>query len=293
MYPGYSPADHIYGEAAQEYGERAAELKRKGLDLKLDPNGPQYVVGQSKKPRRLTEEAEEGEPIQLGSMSSANANDVEGQDEGGEPMDGVEQFFVIDSKPTPMADLGDIQKHKNKANDKVKRRVSFKDEQEVESTKSNGSDEPKRKKAKLDAANPSPAAVLSKSTPQEEDIAAEVEARLKAKEEKRRRKEEKKRKRDSGDSVDSALRDISTVVGDGDVKTSSAQKDKMEMIGQNEAVDAAEPSSSANNRKKSKKDKKMHKPVGDVDEQEAAISAERENEKPKKKRKKDTTSSSL
>lgn len=292
MYPGYSPADHIYGEAAQEFGERAAELKRQGLDLKLDPNGPQYVVGQSKKPRRMTEDAEEGGSTQPNITSSTNENNVEGQDEGGEPMEGVEQFFVIDSRPTPMTDLGDIQKHKNKANNKVKRRVSFKEEQEVEPTKSNSSDEPKRKKAKIEAINASPAPVVSKSTPQEEDIAVEVEARLKAKEEKRRRKEEKKRKRDSVDSVDSDSRKASTTAGDGLAETSLVQE-KTWTISQDETVDAAEPLSNASDVKKSKKDKKKHKPMAGTDKQEAAFSAEGKNEKPKKKRKKDTASSSL
>ena len=49
MYPGYSPADHQYGEAAQEFGQEWAEAKRKGFDFQPAEDGPQYQIGQSKK----------------------------------------------------------------------------------------------------------------------------------------------------------------------------------------------------------------------------------------------------
>ena len=295
MYPGYSPADHIYGEAAQEYGQRAAELKRNGIDLKLDPDGPQYVVGQSKKPRRLSQEPE----TLTGSVSSASAPSVKSQGQGGEPMEGVElstsepQYFVIDSKPNVVADLGEMQKQKNKANDKAKRRVSFKEEQEGETASNNSFETRKPKKAKI-IASETPAAVESEPAVQEEDISAEVEARLKAKEEKRKRREEKKRKRYSGDSSEIAQSETPTIPAGVPDGTSSMPiekpKKKMLKLDQSEQSGTTERSTKLDAEKESKKDKKNRKQKATTNGKDSAGLAEIENEKPKKK-KKDTTSS--
>jgi hypothetical protein len=292
MYPGYSPADHIYGEAAQEYGEHAAVLKRNGIDLKSDLDGPQYVVGQSKKPRRLSQE-----PKSLsGSVSSASAHNVNVQDQGGEPMEGVEQsigvsqYFVIDSKPTPLNELGDMQKQKNKANDKAKRRVSFKDEQDDEAPSHEVSDAPNFKKVKISAPE-SHAAVNAESAVREEDISAVVEARLKAKEEKRKIQEEKKRKRDSADSVDNAQAHTSTTLADDDVETSAAEKPKKKMHKKvrNDLIDAAEYATTTSFEKVSKKDKeKKKKRAGGVKEEAVEVTFEKSK---KKKSKKDTAAS--
>ncbi len=295
MYPGYSPADHIYGEAAQEYGERAAELKRKGMDLKLDPDGPQYVVGHEKRPRRLSQEPEQTQPA---SISSAGAQNVSREDEEGEPMEGIEQstdaeqYFVIDSKPTPIIDPGEIQKQKNKANDKAKRRVSFKEEQDVGSASINNPDIPKTKKAKVSATEP-PAVVNCGSSVQEEDLSEEVDARLKAKEEKRRRKQEKKRKRDSGDSLEIGQEHASSELAYGRVDTSLVGKPrkKLHKKDQNEISGAAEPSAEASDDKESKKDRKKKKKVGADEEEDAAATGGDGKEKPKKRRKKETASS--
>jgi hypothetical protein len=295
MYPGYSPADHIYGEAAQEYGERAAELKRKGMDLKLDPSGPQYVVGQNKKPRRLSHELEQTHSASVSSGSAHNAKD---HDEDGEPMEGVEQstdvpqYFVIDSKPTPLDDLGEMQKQKNKANDKAKRRVSFKEERKVVAASAKGSDALKAEKSKLSATD-SMTAIDARSTAQEEDISVEVEARLKVKEEKRKRKEEKKRKRDSGESQESIQTTSSMILADVPAKRSSTEKHKRKMHkqNQNEISGASEISVKANDDEEPRKDKRKKKRSAAADEEEAAASACAEIEKPKKRRRKDTTSS--
>ncbi|ERF71522.1 hypothetical protein EPUS_00511 [Endocarpon pusillum Z07020] len=295
MYPGYSPADHIYGEAAQEYGERAAELKRKGVDLQLDPNGPQYVVGQNKKPRLLSQEPE----TLAGSVSSTSAPSMRSQGQGGEPMEGVElstgepQYFVIDSKPSVVADLGEMQKQKNKANDKAKRRVSFKEEQEGEAASNNSFEPRKHKKAKM-ITSETPAAVIPEPAVQEEDISAEVEARLKAKEEKRKRKEEKKRKRYSGDSSEIAQGETPTIPAGAPDGTSSTSiekpKKKMRKLDQSEQTDTAELSIKADAEKESKKDKKKKKQKATINGEDCAGLAETENVKPRKK-KKDTTTS--
>lgn len=296
MYPGYSPADHIYGEAAQEYGERAAELKRKGIDLQLDPNGPQYVIGQSKKPRLLSQEPD----TRTGSVSSASAPSMRSQGQGGEPMEGVElstgepQYFVIDSKPSVVADLGEMQKQKNKANDKAKRRVSFREEQEGETASNNSFETRKPKKAKI-ITSETPAAVNPEPAVEEEDISAEVEARLKAKEEKRKRKEEKKRKRHSGDSLEMAQSETPTIPAGAPDGTSSMliekPKKKRLKLDQSEQSDAAELSIKVDAEKESKKDKKKKKQKATTNGTDSAGLAEIENEKPRKK-KKDTTTSS-
>ena len=290
MYPGYSPADHIYGEAAQEYGEHAAELKRNGLDLELDPRGPQYVIGQSRKRRCLSQEPTQ---TKTAAVSSTSAPNVNGEGEG-EPMEGVEQstnvpqYFTIDSKPTPVTDLGEIQKQKNKANDKAKRQVSFVEGQEAGAASNNSSDAHKSKKAKSNA-DEFPALVSSESAVQEEDISAEVEARLKAKEEKRRRKEEKKRKRDSRDSLENAPYSNAAAPADGSVERSSIKKlkEKMHKKDQEDTSNATEPSAKGQDRKESEKHKKKKDRAGD-DEAKHAAPARVKSEEPKKKRKKDT-----
>ena len=284
MYPGYSPADHIYGEAAQEYGAVAAELKRKGIETKLDPSGPQYIVGQSKKPRRLSQEPEQVSPA---SKVPADAS-VKSPKGGGEPMEGVEQFtsesqyFIIDSKPTSVTDLGEIHKQKNKANDKVKRRVSFKEEQETLAD-IDDSGAPKLKKAKVSTTD-SPIVANVRTAVEEEDISAEVDARLKAKEEKRKRKEKKKRKRESADSTGNMQPEASATMVDDVAETALTEKSKE----QHGASNAADVSAEAVKDPKSKKDKKKKKKA-DADGSVAEAFATSEPGEPKKKRKKLTT----
>ena len=48
MYPGYSPADIIYGEPAREFGAQWTEAQKSGVELSSGDDGPQYEVGQSK-----------------------------------------------------------------------------------------------------------------------------------------------------------------------------------------------------------------------------------------------------
>jgi len=114
MYPGYSPADHIYGEAAAEYGMRMAEAKRKGIEVKIDSDGHEYIVGQSSLSAKeqiaaIHKEREEAKARKTGSGSAnpttskdAKKMEAEPMEEVRETRDGVD-LFVIDSNPTPVA----------------------------------------------------------------------------------------------------------------------------------------------------------------------------------------------
>lgn len=239
--------------------------------MKLDPNGPQYVVGQNKKPRRLSQEPEQSQSV---AASSATANTGSGQDGGSEPMEGVEQstdqsqYFMIDSKPTPVAEMGEVKKHKHKANDKAKRRVSFQEVQDSEAADLGHSDATKSKKRKIATNDSAATAAGSRPEVQEEDISAEVEARLKAKEEKRKRKEEKKRKRESRDSLPSSQTETFVPLVGKPVEnplTGKPQK-KMRRTDRNDNGDAAELSEKANQDQESeKKEKKKKKEAKEVD----------------------------
>ena len=111
MYPGYSPADHIYGEAAAEYGAMIAEARRQGKEIKSDPNGIEYVVGQSQLSAR--EQLEEVKKSFAAKKAKRNATSTEAarDQENGEPMEGVEQtadvsqLFMVDANPTPVSAL--------------------------------------------------------------------------------------------------------------------------------------------------------------------------------------------
>ena len=170
MYPGYSPADHIYGEAAQEFGAVAAQAKKRGEDVKL-PNGVDYQIGQNKSTKRKHSiESAEGSTSDAALAQSNNASvtagalhkqaqssSAEGQDE--------KPLFVVDTQPMKV----DLPEH-------------------MQRTGRNN------KKAKTNHEGNGP---LGHET---EDISAEVDAKVKEKREKKKhRKEEKKRKRESDD----------------------------------------------------------------------------------------------
>ncbi len=214
MYPGYSPADHIYGEAAAEYGVMIAEAKRQGKQIERNPDGVEYVVGQSQLSLReqLEELRKSREAMAKKSTKATAKRTREEQTDDGEPMEGVEQstepeqLFIIDSNPMPLNALQNTSdtssKAKNKANDKAKRRISFTEEQ---SNATANALEEGHKKKKIKTAE-AESAQISKPKPlvEEYDISAEVDARHKEKEERRKRKEEKKRKRESGSSLTEA-----------------------------------------------------------------------------------------
>jgi hypothetical protein len=288
MYPGYSPADHVYGEAAQEYGTQHAELKRSGMEPKLDSKGPQYTVGQRQEAERVAQQAEE---VQRSSSSSANRKSGGNHGTHGEPMEGVEQstdqsqYFIIDPKPTPLNEMGETHKHRNKANDKAKRRVYFPDEQSA------GTKTQRSKSAK--AAQESEL----QSKPQAVDFSAEVEARLKAKEAKRKLKEAKKRKRNSGSfaAEDSAM-DSSTCAAGlveansiAEPKRKKSKKDRHDQVSSTDAVGVTREPPVENEAKEKKQKKKRKDGRNNTDEQ--GRTPPNEEEKPKKRRKVDGASS--
>ena len=200
MYPGYSPADHMYGKAAEEFGAEWSAAKAKGIEFKPDPDGPQYVISQAKGIKRNTlaqiraaKAAREGlsgsgtgsgsdaGPIVTSTGPEPNAqttlgNAVEGNDE-----EGQNPYFVVDTKPTPV-NLPGI------SNAPIQE-ASFSN-----SPEKLASNDSKKTKTRLKSG-----IAGSEQRPTEsEGIHEDVDARTKDQEEKRKRKEGKlKRKRES------------------------------------------------------------------------------------------------
>ena len=260
MYPGYSPADHIYGEASQEFGSQVAEMRKKGVDWTPEGNGPEYVVGQSKLSERQQKEQYQKQRS-MSAQSETKPNVDAAQEAEAEKSEETPLWFV-DPNPTPV-NLSD------KALKKEKRRVSFRDDE------TNVAEETHRKKkAKfpdLESKAPEPV--------EQDDISGEVESRLKKNEEKRKKKEDKKRKREEGDS--SLLAEETAVEP---VKTDKPKKKKLKA---QELVVAAEPQSEFKE-KADKKEKKSKKKRDNTEETADGLNGDvHDGEKHKKKRKKD------
>ncbi|KAL8768785.1 MAG: hypothetical protein Q9209_005074 [Squamulea sp. 1 TL-2023] len=235
MYPGYAIKEHKYGEAAQTYGNYAAEAKRRGEEIK--PEGVDYKLGQSKAHSSLKLEQMRALKESLngsGSGSDSGPADATFKEPGSAGKKQVRfsdisqdaskseaQMFFMDPKPTPVdfsTTLNPSQKRKDLSPDP---------EPALEPVEAQSSK--KAKKSHVDPANKpddvkkdtystisstadsiSQTKDDSKQAPDEvptqyEDISAEVDKRLKEKEEKRKHKdwlkEEKKRKRDSEGSA--------------------------------------------------------------------------------------------
>lgn len=204
MYPGYSPADHEYGKAAEEFGRVASEARAKGVEIKHPE--VEYEIGQAKGIKRRTLAAmrkksaakgqasgsgsgsgSEGPTTQVPSeKSTSQAKAKEEKDEAPTP-EGDNPFFIIDTNPTPV-NLPGI------TNQPVKRSAS-----------PSGSPETKKqKKAEKHHEGELPTSEGAVKV-EFEDISGEVDARIKEKEEKRKLKEERKRKRESeGDQTEAA-----------------------------------------------------------------------------------------
>lgn len=194
MYPGYSPADHVYGQAAMQYGSAAARAKAEGIELKPEVD-IEYEIGQGKgiKRKKLAEmRAAKGSQDGSGSASGSGTDapaavangrrvkvDAEDAKSAEEANGEAQPSFYIDTNPTPV-NLPFSQK-------KVDKRAS----PDVEAT-----EEKTLKKAKKAHEGDLPAAPPAGKL-ETEDISAEVDARMKEKEEKRRKKEEKKRKKEA------------------------------------------------------------------------------------------------
>jgi hypothetical protein len=288
VYPGYSPADHIYGEAAAEYGAMIAEARRQGKEIKSDPDGIEYVVGQSQlSAREQLEKVKKSFAAKKARQGGETSKEVEREQENGEPMEGVEQtadasqLFMVDSNPTPVHILqnkpdASFSKSKNEANDKTKRRVSGSDEQ-VQTACEVPEDSHKRKRAKPE--NAGQAVSDSKPLVEEDDISAEVDQRLKEKEERRRRKAEKKRKRESGSSQVAV--EGATNVRAEELQVEKPEKKKHKKDRKLEETKKPEPALSEEGKSKKEKKKKRSSTDGDGGE---ANDVRVEDEKPKKKR---------
>lgn len=207
MYPGYSPADHVYGKAAEEYGSFVAAAKAQGIDIKHPDID--YEVGQARSFKGKTLEGiREVIAVKHGGPGSRGAGLAPGgpptkpqtpytlnsQNQAKKPEESIKETskeavtnsdqpcFVIDVNPTPV----DIPGITPKAS---KRSATPPEPIEVQ----------KSKKAKKNHVGDLPG-ISSSSVVEFEDISQEVDARLKEKEAKRKRKEEKKRKRELGES---------------------------------------------------------------------------------------------
>ena len=202
MYPGYSPADHIYGTAAMEYGSAAAKAKAQGIELKPH-NDMEYEIGQGKgmKRKKLAEmQALRGS--QGVHASGVNAINKTKESEVSQPkpaenaVNGDQPAFFIDTEPTPVnLPIGE----KSTAKDGVPG-IESAEGKELKRVK-------KSHEGKLPDAPP-------KGQIETEDISAEVDARLKAKEEKRRKKEEKKRTEAAQSSEPKAIEQPDTAAED-------------------------------------------------------------------------------
>ena len=193
MYPGYSPADHEYGKAAEEFGRVAADARAKGVEIKHPE--VEYEIGQAKGIKRRTlaamrrASAAKGQASGSGSGSGSEGpttqvpnekatSQEKAKDEKAKTFtpEGDNPFFIIDTKPTPV-NLPGI------TNQPVKRSAS-----------PSGSPETKKqKKAKQHHEGELPTSGGAVKV-EFEDISGEVDARMKEKEEKRKLKEEEKRK---------------------------------------------------------------------------------------------------
>jgi len=170
MYPGYSPAHIEYGQAAGEFGRVVGEMKARGE--KWEPaNGTEYQIGQAHGAKRKMFFQKDGTQS-TGSEGAAKVASDEPANKD-EPKEEETLGFVVDINPTPVKLPGRSTKR------------PLEDESE-------GAEKKKDKKKRLREDKEEQEPVI-----ETEDISAEVDARLKAKEEKKKSKEEKKRRRES------------------------------------------------------------------------------------------------
>ena len=250
MYPGYSPADHVYGEAAMQYGSAAAKAKAEGIELKPQAD-IEYNVGQAKgtKRKKLAEmQAAKGLQDSSGSASGSGTDApsaTNGKKLGFEKSDAKDEVtgaaaqpsFYIDTKPTP-----------------VKLPFSEKNDSKRATSVPEPVEEKKSKKPKKTHDGELPAAP-AQGTIETEDISAEVDARMKEKEEKRLRKEEKKRKKEAAAAAENG----GTEDPDTSIIAADAKKRKRDSAGSSAAVAGADPAINGEGEAKKPKKKKSKK----------------------------------
>jgi len=260
MYPGYSPADHEYGKAAEEFGSQWAAAKAQGLEFQPPPDGPHYEFSQARGVKRATlakiraAKKARGEGVGSGSGSGSDTGpsgttsagpQPSGQSEAAksedEKADDSNPYFVVDTKPTPVNIPGHSHQPAKRAS-------------EVDLPTEPGAKRSKKVKTKHngDISN------AQEKRVEFEDITGEVDARMKEKEEKRKRKEEKhKRKRVSEESVEGPVvaengkpikKKSKKVIGESDMNGSELKK----RHGSSDVEAAAEDGA----KKKKKKSKK-------------------------------------
>ena len=235
MYPGYSPADHVYGKAAEEYGKAVGLARANGEEIPQNPE-MEYQINQKKggaKTRRSLAEIKAdrvaaGKPVgpmfgRAGESGAALDPAMEQNTANESSPEAKNPYFVIDTEPTPLPALGAAVLSTNGDERPIKKAKKTYDEDLPVAPV----EEKKHKKAKKTHDGHLPAA------PGEvEDISERVDAKLQEKEEKRKRKEEKKRKRESekGEAAetDSAAASQTTTVGalNGDVEKPKKKKKK-------------------------------------------------------------------
>ncbi|KAL8909457.1 MAG: hypothetical protein Q9171_005025 [Xanthocarpia ochracea] len=241
MYPGYSIGEHKYGEAAQRSGDYAAEARRNDEEIK--PQGVEYEAGQSTALSSLTLEqmrakkaARNGNGNRSGSGSgsdsgpanatsmkpSSSRKKVRFSDVSQDASKREGQMFFMDSEPTPvdlLTTLSQSQKRKEPSSDHdsepTSESVEAKASKKAKKSHTHHSidmDDVKKDAQAMEGSTKD----TSEQAPQEvqieyEDISAEVDKRMKEKEEKRKHKDslkgEKKRKRDSEASTAGAVED--------------------------------------------------------------------------------------
>lgn len=274
MYPGYSPADHEYGAAAEEYGTFASEAKKRGEELV--PEGVEYQLGQSKGVKkngtleqiRTAKKLKEGKDSGSGSGSGSGSDDapaskqVNGDRKTHEnakkkqkisngPEDGSgneEPVFVVDTQPMKV-NMDGINASKRSATP-------------PESTEMENH---KKAKKSHDGALPS-----GDENEAFEDISAEVEEKLNEKREKKKKPEEakkRKRKRESNGEEDMAAEPVvaaSQSDGANDEKPEKRKKKKSKHTMEDGEKDGSkkrigEDAESAENGEGKKKKKKKSK----------------------------------
>ena len=178
-YPGYSPADVKYGEAAQEYGNAVSKARASSANITSGSEGPEYQIGQSK---GISKERS----VHSTSANTASTN-YSADVPAGKPADGeTNEYFVVDSFPAQTNGSGQAASIPS-----IERSVTAEEISE------------KSKQAKISQEVPFTEAAQAV---EHKDISKEVDARMRAKEERRKAKKEKKRKRESKED---AVRKIS------------------------------------------------------------------------------------
>ncbi len=195
MHPGYSPADHEYVEAAEDNGKADATARARGVEAKHAGTDEQVGLGKSAKKRKLSqtwaaktaEETGNGCSMGPGSDGAATRATKEATVTNGEvnhdqSADGCacrnNAHFFIDIQPTPV-NLPGVPYRPSKRSSSPPEPVEAKN----------------AKKQKKKHSGELPGSFESNGV-EFEDISAEVDARMRAKEEKRKLRE-KKRKRDT------------------------------------------------------------------------------------------------